>query len=37
MLSMDHENKTAKLLLKASDILPHLQEAENNNPRYGHK
>ena len=32
MLSMDHANKTAKLLLKASDILPTLQEEENANP-----
>lgn len=32
MVSMDHAKKSVKLLLKASDILPILQEEENQNP-----
>ena len=34
MVSMDHAKKSVKLLLKASDILPILQEEENQNPGY---
>ena len=32
MISLDHANKTVKLLLKASEVLPVLQEEENANP-----
>ncbi|XP_038051745.1 glutamate--cysteine ligase catalytic subunit-like [Patiria miniata] len=33
LVKLDHENKSAKLLLKAEEILPTLQEQEENNPK----
>ncbi|XP_065063536.1 glutamate--cysteine ligase catalytic subunit-like [Rhopilema esculentum] len=32
MLALDHQNKTVKLVLKSSEILPTLQKEENENP-----
>lgn len=32
IVKFDHEKKTAKLSLRAQEILPILQEAEVNNP-----
>ena len=34
MVSIDHENKKVKLVMKSSEILPILQEEENQNPGY---
>ena len=34
LVKFDHEEKTAKLLLKSSELLPKLQEEEFSNPGY---
>jgi hypothetical protein len=34
LVKFDHEEKTAKLLLKSSNLLPKLQEEEHANPGY---
>ena len=34
MVKFDHEEKTAKLLLKSTALLPQLQEEEHKNPGY---
>ena len=34
MIHFDHEKKRVKLLLKAHDILPILEEPEQQNPEY---